>query len=396
MNSTSDRRYGSRLLLAIMAILIGAQRLRAADDVPTVSTLRAPDKGIQPQVALDDTGRVHLIYLTGDARAADINYVTLGPGETQFSAPRRVNSQAGSALAIGNIRGPQLAVGKDRRVHVAWNGSGTAEPKAPGQETPMLYSRLSDAGDAFEPQRNVIQKRVGLDGGGAIAADAQGNVYVVWHAFDDGPRNEANRRLWVSKSTNGGQTFAAEVPASPAALGCCGCCGMRAAVDEHGKLLLLFRSATEGTHRDMYLSASSDQCDHFTTEKIDSWEINQCVMSLASLLPRSKRTTLAAWEAREQVYWSELDAAGRAQRIIAAPASAKRRKYPTLATNAQGQILLAWTENMNWNAGGNLVWQVFDSHGKPISGAQGSATGVPAWSLVATFARADGSFVVIY
>ena len=35
----------------------------------------------------------------------------------------------------------------------------------------MLYTRLNDTGDAFEPQRNVIQKRVGLDGGGSVAAD---------------------------------------------------------------------------------------------------------------------------------------------------------------------------------------------------------------------------------
>lgn len=46
----------------------------------------------------------------------------------------------------------------------------------------MLYTRLNDAGDGFEPQRNVIQKRPGLDGGGSIAADAEGNVYVAWHA----------------------------------------------------------------------------------------------------------------------------------------------------------------------------------------------------------------------
>jgi hypothetical protein len=52
----------------------------------------------------------------------------------------RVNSQQGSAIAAGAIRGAHLAVGRNGRVHVAWNGSSTgptarsAQPgNAPGQ-----------------------------------------------------------------------------------------------------------------------------------------------------------------------------------------------------------------------------------------------------------------------
>jgi DNA-binding beta-propeller fold protein YncE len=43
----------------------------------------------------------------------------------------------------------------------------------------MLYARLDDAGTAFEPQRNLIQVAAGLDGGGSVAADQAGNVYVA-------------------------------------------------------------------------------------------------------------------------------------------------------------------------------------------------------------------------
>ena len=71
---------------------------------------------------------------------------------------------------------------KNGRPHVAWMGSKLAEPRAPGKEAPMLYTRLNDDGTAFEPQRNVIQHAVGLDGGGSVAADAAGNVHVAWHA----------------------------------------------------------------------------------------------------------------------------------------------------------------------------------------------------------------------
>ena len=42
----------------------------------------------------------------------------------------------------------------------------------------MLYTRLNDQGTAFEPQRNLMLRTFGLDGGGTVAADAAGNVYV--------------------------------------------------------------------------------------------------------------------------------------------------------------------------------------------------------------------------
>src|SRR5207253_4479287 len=59
-------------------------------------------------------------------------------GET-FSEPLRVNRHPGSAIAIGNIRGAHLAVGKNGRVHVAWMGSSKATPKGPRDASPMLY-----------------------------------------------------------------------------------------------------------------------------------------------------------------------------------------------------------------------------------------------------------------
>src|SRR5690242_12926983 len=42
---------------------------------PKVALLRVPDRGIQPQVAVDSRGVVHLIYFKGDPGAGDIFYV---------------------------------------------------------------------------------------------------------------------------------------------------------------------------------------------------------------------------------------------------------------------------------------------------------------------------------
>ena len=50
---------------------------------------------------------------------------------------------------------------------------------------------------------------------------------------------------------------------------------------------------------------------------------------------------------------------------------------------------------MGWKKGGSVAWQLFDKAGKPTH-EHGHADGVPVWSLVSTFARADGGFTVVY
>ena len=68
----------------------------------------------------------------------------------------------------------------------------------------MLYTRLNDAGTAFEPERNLMHRSFGLDGGGSIAADRAGNVYVAWHGIPldvksgSGPEGEARRQVWIA------------------------------------------------------------------------------------------------------------------------------------------------------------------------------------------------------
>src|SRR5882724_7092599 len=76
---------------------------------------RVPDGGIQPQVAIDERGILHLVYYTGDAHHGDLLYVHSNDFGASFSPSLRVNSQPGSAVAAGTIRGAQLALGKAGR-----------------------------------------------------------------------------------------------------------------------------------------------------------------------------------------------------------------------------------------------------------------------------------------
>src|SRR5579863_4389654 len=215
-----------------------------SDDATEVKTVRLPDRGVQPQALVDTEGTLHLIYLGDEPANANVYYVHQAAGEQKLSKSVRVNSQPGSAIAIGSIRGAHLALGQANRVHVAWNGSGSAEPKGQGVKygNPMLYTRRADEG-TFEPQRNVISKAYGLDGGGSVAADLEGNVYVAWHAGDG--TGEQNRRVWMVHSTDEGQTFEDEAPADADRNGVCGCCGLNMLADRQGTVYVLYRAARE-------------------------------------------------------------------------------------------------------------------------------------------------------
>ncbi len=106
---------------------------------------------------------------------------------------------------------------------------------------------------------------------------------------------------------------------------------------------------------------------------------------------------LMAWERKDQVYYSRLSTKdGSRTKPIAAPGKKGRRRFPSLAVNARGQVLLAWTVGMAWKRGGRVAWQLFGGDGKALRGTNGSRPGVPVWSLVAAFVDGEGRFTVMY
>jgi hypothetical protein len=145
MSSLVERkmRHTSRwlwLALGLYVLTFGGSGMWKATAAPQKAVLlRTPNGGIQPRAVVDAKGVVHLIYFKGEARSGDIFYAQGKPGQNNFSPPMRVNSQPGNAIAAGTIRSGQIAIGKDGRVHVGWNGAGNASPKNPngGDDSPQ-------------------------------------------------------------------------------------------------------------------------------------------------------------------------------------------------------------------------------------------------------------------
>jgi hypothetical protein len=362
-----------------------------AVETAQVKLVHTPDGGIQPQAAIDREGIIHLIYYKGDAQNGDLFYVRQQPGTDTFSKPIQVNHQSGSASAVGTIRGAQLALGRNGLVHLAWNGH--APKSGDYMAAPMLYTRLNDAGTAFEPERDVITYARGLDGGGSVAADKQGNVYVFWHAPKSGNTNgEAGRAVFMARSTDDGRTFSREKLATEKPTGACGCCGMKAFADSTGNVFALYRAAAEMTNRDETLLLSRNHDSSFEIAYSHGWKIAACPMSSA-FLSETKAGVLAAAETHGRVFFVCVDpTTGKVSQPVSPEAKAK---HPAVVGNAQGEVLLAWTEGTGWGKGGAVAWQLYDALGSPTS-EKGRADGVPTWSFVAAVAKSDGSFVIFY
>jgi hypothetical protein len=383
--------------MSIAALLIAMAPAIAAP--PQVRTLRVPNNGVQPQLALDRDGTLHLIYLTGPAQSADINYLrTPTAGVVRFAdhAPVRVNTHPGSALAIGTIRGPHLSLGRNGIVHVAWMGSANSDPKAPGKQAPMLYTRSRPDG-TFEPERNLITKYAGLDGGGTVAADDRGNVYVAWHAPAEPKGDEASRRVFIARSTDDGATFAPEESLADEPLGACGCCGMALLAPPGGAVVGLFRTAHLQVHRDTRAFVFQGTLQRHWGGTLDPSETGTCQMSTYALADvPAQHQFLAAWETLGRIrfgVYSYKDVMTDHPHDV--PGAERNSKHPTIALDNEGNALVAWSVGTGWQKGGSVAWQIFDRHLKPIPGARGVADGLPAWSCPAAFASSTG-FVVVY
>lgn len=354
-----------------------------------VKLSRTPDGGIQPKALVDAAGTTHLVSFRGEPGSGDLFYSARSRTDRAFSQAVRINSTPHSAVSVGTIRGGQFALGKDDMVHVVWNGSRTRKR----ENAPLFYSR-GTSGGTFEKQQAVSGDWI-MDGGGAVAADQSGRVYVFYHGGRG--TGEDSRRVLMRASDDSGKTFGPEKIISPEGLGVCACCSMQAFADPAGRLFVIYRAASDGgKSRNVMLLLSPDHGVTWSHSVVSQWPIAACPMSSMSISLVGDQTWMS-WEKEGQIFigaWN--DKAKSVGGITSMPGPASGRKHPVIAAGTDPtHVLIAWTKGTGWNRGGNIGWQIMGSDLRP-SGETGHAPGVDVWSLVSAIPLPGGGFEILH
>ena len=356
-----------------------------ADDV---ALMRIPNEGIQPQVQVDRSGHLHLIYYLGEPGHGDLFYVTRSAGEGAWSPPMRINHYPDAAVSGGTIRGAQMCVGKGNRVHVAWFGSGEVAKHFSNAEkppTPLLVTRLADDGKSFEKERNLMTWTGALDGGGSITCDDNGRVWVAWHGRGDSKMDgEMGRDMFLTMSDNEGKSFHRERRIREAPRGACACCGMRVHYMEPDRLHIAYRGI-QGKVRPMIDLRSKDGGRTFQYSSFNPWEIEACPMSSVSLLSMPDGGLLFGNEQAGRIRLNHYSVDK--DRVVPFSDSLKEMpgKHASMAKDEDGNILLSWAEGAGWAKGGSLRWKLLDRKGNLQQSMDATQSyEIPVWSFPAS------------
>jgi len=363
------------LLFALLIVAISASYVRAE-----VITIKTPHDGLVPEIVLDDSGILHLTY----GRGGNGYYVQSRDSGKTFSQPVQVNQRA-DTVTVGGERSPKLAIGKDGVIHVAWLGH---YQRGGG----VWYTRSTDGGQTFEPERSLLDTRAGTDSV-TIIADKEGNLFAFWldARLPKDEQSPVAHPIFMTRSTDNGLTFSPNQPLKHDHPGStCACCRLEARIGDDGYIYLAFRSGYQSI-RDLYLLKGRKTENNFKSVRVsvDDWKLEGCPMSGAPFGVDSSGRVIISWMSQGKVYWSISDkGATRFVPRIAAPDGGSSENHPTVLINRKGEVLLIWKQ------GAQVRWARYTVDGK-FTGASGTVGELPGRNKPTAFIGADDNLYIV-
>ena len=189
-----------------------------------------------PQMAADSSGNISVVWENDDVTNGVLFTHSTDWGAT-FSTPVNLATNPSGSF------GPQIAVGADGSINVAWEDDFNFQ-------SDISFSRSTDKGATFSTPKNV-SSNAGNSFLAQIAVDTTGNIYVAW--MDNTPGNYA---ILLSRSADQGATFssAKNLSNSPGDSG-----NPQIGVDANGGTYVIWQqNVPPATNKDIFFSRSSD------------------------------------------------------------------------------------------------------------------------------------------
>ena len=349
------------LICWVVALL--AVPVLAAEPV-VVATGEGGQSPKQPQAAVATDGTVHLIYGSGDAvfhcRSTDAGATFTKPQQA-FRTPN---------LSLGMRRGPRISVAGNAVVVTAVGGQ-----QGKGRDGDVLAWRSADGGMTWQGPVRVNDAadsaREGLHG---MASGPDGSVWATWLDL-----REKRSEVYVSKSTDGGATWQANVRVYRSPDGnVCECCHPSIMVSDDA-VHVMFRNSLAG-NRDMYVATSKDDGKTFVPAKKvgqGSWKLNSCPMDGGMLTAGPKGSLVTVWRRNGEVY-SAASTGGREQLL-------GRGEQPWITSSASGPVIV-WTASRE----GDLLVQ------SPASKQPQKLAGAARDPMVSSAANGEGPVIACW
>lgn len=295
----------------------------------------------QPQIAVDESGKVHLVY-----GVQDDTYYTQSSDGKSFSKPVKLPSV--NILSLGMRRGPRIAVAKE---HVCVTLIGGKQGK--GRDGDVLAICSEDGGKTWLDPVAVNDvpdaAREGLHG---MAAGPKGEFTCIWLDL----RNKVTE-VAASTSVDGGKTWSKNMLAYHSPSGSvCECCHPSITYDAKGRLVAMWRNSLNGS-RDMYAAMAPKAGAPFGQAiKLGSgtWKLDRCPMDGGALAVLSDGKVSSVWR-REQTIFAAINQTPEV--------NLGTGERPVVAATSKGSVF-AWLDKR----GENLMLQSSGGKAQKVAG----------------------------
>ena len=251
------------------------------------SAINTIAEGKQPQIAVDNSGVVRVVYGSVDK----IFCATSTDHGQMFSKPVLVAQIPNMHLGMG--RGPQLASSAHGSVITAIDKAGN-----------IHWFKLNKGSEKWQPMGMLNDlKGSAPEGMINIIADKKDNFYAVWLDTRVGGRNQ----IWFSSLSGRSNKWVANklIYQSPDQH-VCECC--RPSVTVSGTTVaIMFRNWINGS-RDLYVLRSANGGQTFAAAQkmgLDTWKLNGCPMDGGGIRINAANQVQTTWQRKGDIYFAQ-------------------------------------------------------------------------------------------